>query len=223
MLRYAVIFSFYLACMLFSSCTKVQDEHTVRFHEDGRKKPYVAILPVIDQSGAKIGWSLSDEFTDSLTQSLLKKNNFCLASLEDPNQITTTLHEKQNLFDMNPLWMQKTLTPYEFVVFTELIEHDIHPKPLKNRLWDKITPSCELSLSMRIRIFDLRHSEPTTILQEIVHQSHLIPKPSALHEQQPEKWKSMTFTVSAIGLAHSQLAKEIATRIDEYILLAKSR
>ncbi|MCB1084637.1 MAG: hypothetical protein KDK60_00890, partial [Chlamydiia bacterium] len=39
-------------------------DHVTRFHDDGRAKPVVAFVPVFDRSGAKLGWSLSEEFTE---------------------------------------------------------------------------------------------------------------------------------------------------------------
>ena len=88
---------------------------------------------------------------------------------------------------------------------------------------DKITPSSELTLTMRVRIFDLRGSKPEVILQELVHQSYLIPKPSNLSESNPLRWKKMSFNISPLGLAHSQFAKEVSGRIEEYILLSKTK
>jgi len=77
-------------------------------------------------------------------------------------------------------------------------------------------------MTMRIRIFDLRSSKPQIILQELIHQSHLIPKPSDLMRANPDRWKKMTFNVSPMGLAHSQLSKEVSKRIEDYILLSQS-
>jgi hypothetical protein len=76
---------------------------------------------------------------------------------------------------------------------------------------------------MRIRVFDLRGEQPEVILQEFVHQSHLIPKPSNLQEPNPKRWKKMTFMASPMGLAHAQFSKEVVKRIEDYILLSKSQ
>jgi hypothetical protein len=76
---------------------------------------------------------------------------------------------------------------------------------------------------MRIRVFDLRGSKPEVILQEFVRQTHVIPKPSDLKEHNPERWKKVTYAVSPMGLAHAQLAKEVVKRIEDYVLLSKSK
>ena len=50
-------------------------EQAARFHEDGRRKPVVALTPVFDRSNAEIGWNLSEEFTDHIRQRILKQNS----------------------------------------------------------------------------------------------------------------------------------------------------
>jgi hypothetical protein len=211
-------------CIAAFGCSQNHSQdQTTRFHDDGRAKPIVALPPVFDRSDTEIGWSLTEEFTDHIRSRLVKRNNFYLNTSDEINVIITSLNEEHNPFSSDIGWIKETFKDYEFVVFTELVEHDIHAKPLKGNFIDKITPSSELSLTMRIRIFDLRGAQPQVVLQELVHQNHLIPKPSHLNEFNPERWKKMSFNISPLGLAHSQFTKEISTRIEEYILLSKSK
>ncbi|MBI3211996.1 MAG: hypothetical protein HYZ47_04880 [Simkania negevensis] len=198
-------------------------EQASRFHDDGRAKPSVALVPVFDRSEATVGWNLSEEFTDHLRQRFLKKNQFYLATPEEVNEKTTKLSQDQNPFTNHYSWVKETFSGQEFVIFVELIEHDIHPKKLQENFLDKISPSSEISISMRVRVFDLREEEPAIILQEIVHQDHLIPQPSDLAKEDPEKWKKLIFNFSPLGLAHLQIAKEVSTRIEDYILVAQSK
>ncbi|NGX50261.1 MAG: hypothetical protein K1060chlam2_00102 [Chlamydiae bacterium] len=202
--------------------TSASDQYA-RFHDDGRAKPIVALTPVFDRSGAEIGWSLSEEFTEDIRYRVLKRNNFYLTTPDEMHLLVTNLSEKQNPFSTTTDWIKDAFKDHEFVIFTELVEHDIHAKPLKGNFMDKITPSSELTLTMRVRIFDLRGSKPEVILQELVHQSYLIPKPSNLSESNPLRWKKMSFNISPLGLAHSQFAKEVSGRIEEYILLSKTK
>jgi len=211
-------------CLTFFGCSSNRNyDQVTRFHDDGRAKPVVAFVPVFDRSNAQVGWSLSDEFTDQLRGRLHKQNSFYLNTPDEVNQVVADLSAEDNPFSIHTDWIKDAFDRHEFVIFTELVEHDIHVKPLKGSFVDKITPSSELSLSMRVRVFDLRGSQPEVILQEVVHQNHLIPKPSNLNEPSPEKWKKMTFIVSPMGLAHSQFSKEIIKRIEDYILLSKGQ
>ena len=211
-------------CLTFFGCASNSNyDQVTRFHDDGRAKPVVAFIPVFDRSNAQVGWSLSDEFTDRLLGRLNKQNNFYLNTPGKINRVVANLGAENNPFSTNTDWIKDAFDRHEFVIFTELVEHDIHLKPLKGNFVDKITPSSELSLSMRVRVFDLRGSNPEVILQEFVHQNYLIPKPSNLNEPSPEKWKKLTFIVSPIGLAHAQFSKEISKRVEDYILLSKSQ
>ena len=214
---------FFVLCITFFSCTKNVNEQATRYHEDGRSKPIVALVPVFDRSCAQVSWNLSEEFTDHLRQRFLKRSNFYLNTPEQINEEIGALNEIDNPFACDFSWIGNVFKEEEFVIFSELVEHNIHPKPLKNNFLDKLTPSCELSMTMRVRIFDMRGENPEIVLQELFHQSHLIPKPSDLKEQNPDRWKKMTFFITPLGLAHAQFSKEIAKRIEDYILLSKSR
>jgi hypothetical protein len=210
-------------CLASFGCSKNVHEQATRYYDDGRSKPIVALVPVFDRSGAKISWSLSEEFTDQLRQRFLKQSQFYINTPEQINAEIETLNETNNPFSRDYAWIGKAFGEEEFVVFAELVEHDIHPKATKKNFIDKLTPSCELSMTMRVRVFDLRGEKPEIVLQELFHQSHLIPKPSDLTEQSDDRWKKMSFSITPLGLAHSQFSKEIAKRIEDYILLSKSR
>lgn len=213
---------FFILLIASFGCTKNIGEQTARYHQDGRCKPIVAFIPVFDCSNAHIPWNLSEEFTYHIRQRFLKRQNFFLNTPDQINAEIEMLNESHDPFIRDFSWIGDAFEE-EFVVFTELVEHDIHPKEGQNTLLDKITPSFEISMTMRIRIFDLRGEKPQIVLQELVHQDHLIPKPSNLNDQNPNAWKKMTFTLTPFGLAHNQFSKEIAKRVEDYILLSKTR
>lgn len=213
-----------LTLVTFFGCTSRGGyESVTRFHDDGRAKPVVAFVPVFDRSGSELGWSLSEEFTANLKSYLIKRDNFYVSSADELNAVVVDLSAENNPFAADISWTKDVFEHHEYVVFTEIVEHDIHPKELKGNFLDKITPSSELSMTMRIRIIDLREPHPEVILQELIHQSHIIPKPGSINEPNPERWKKMTYSVSPIGLAHAQLSKEVVQRIEDYILLSKSK
>lgn len=210
--------------LVFWGCSSYNNnEQATRFHDDGRAKPVVAFIPVFDRSCAEIGWSLSDEFTDQMRTRLAKRSNFYLSTPTELNPVVAELGENDNPFSTNTDWIKEAFDHQEFVVFAELVEHDMHQKQLKGSFIDKLTPSTELSLTMRVRVFDLRGEHPEVVLQEFIHQDHLIPKPSNISEPSPERWRKMTFMVSPMGLAHAQFTKEVVRRIEDYILLSKSQ
>ena len=219
MLRNLMFVALVILCY---GCGKTMNNQAIKYHDDGRAKPIVAFVPLYDRSGAVMPWNLSDELSYTMQNRLLKKGNFYLSNPQEIEAITTNLTAAQNPFASEIEWIMTTFTNNEFVVFTELLKHEVIPKELKNSIIDKITPSCQLDMTVRVRVIDLRYDHPKVILQELVKQSHLIPKPSYELEEAQDKWKRKTYAVSPIGFAHMQLTKEIAKRIEDYILLAKT-
>ncbi|PCI78653.1 hypothetical protein COB21_00285 [Candidatus Aerophobetes bacterium] len=208
--------------VFFFSCTKGIHDNTSAFYDDGRKKPLVAFVPVVDNSNAKVGWDLSDEFTGHLMQKLGNNSQFRLSTLDEMSSLITGLSEKQDPFSPNFQWVKQTFSKYEFVVFSELVEHDVQSKPLRGNFLDYITPSSEIVLTLRLRIFDLRGAIPKVILQELVHNKHTISNPGDLEAKGKDYWKKVTFQITPLGIAHSQLIKTAVTRIEDYIKISQS-
>ncbi|MBP9840875.1 MAG: hypothetical protein KBC64_00440 [Simkaniaceae bacterium] len=208
-----------LVLITLVGCYQSNKEVGELYHDDGRVKPRVALLPIYDRSGEEFAWSLSDELTHAIYQRIVNRGSLCIADL---------VEMKKAMPNMNPFghefgWLKKSFPEQEFIVFSELVEHNIHPKQSHSSFFDKLTPSCELDMTIRLRIFDLRGDSPEIILQEIIRQTHLIPKQEAITDQDPGKWKHKTYAVSPLGFSHYQLSKEMVSRIEDYILLAKTK
>jgi hypothetical protein len=214
-MRHALI----LVLITLVGCYQSNKEVGELYHDDGRVKPRVALVPIYDRSGEEFAWSLSDELTHAIYQRILNQGSLCLADLTEIKKTTPNF----NPFGQELGWLKKTFQNHEFVVFAELVEHNIHPKQSQGSFLDKLTPSCELDMTVRLRIFDLRGESPEIILQEIIRQTHLIPKQDAITDQDPGKWRHKTYTVSPLGFSHYQLSKELVSRIEDYILLAKTK
>jgi hypothetical protein len=75
---------------------------------------------------------------------------------------------------------------------------------------------------MRVVVVDNRGQQPEVILQEIVHDSHFIPRQFNQYNFHQVSWGNEEFTISPLGMAHTQFLKEISSRIEDYILLAQS-
>ncbi|MEM8727661.1 MAG: CT253 family lipoprotein [Chlamydiota bacterium] len=220
MKRIGILFTLFT----FLGCSaKGNYANTTRFHDDGRAKPIVALVPVFDRSESHPGWSLSEEFTDRLKNRLMKRKNFYVSIPSDIHTAVADLAAEHHPFVADISWVKEVFDSHEYVVFTELVEHEIRPKERAGNLPTKITPSSELAMTMRIRVFDLRGTYPAIILQEFIRQNHLIPKPINLTDPDPDHWKKITYGLSPIGLAHAQLSREAVKRIEDYILLSNSK
>lgn len=73
---------------------------------------------------------------------------------------------------------------------------------------------------MRVRVFDLRGKEPKIVLQELIHDSHFIPRQFTQANFYQVPWGHESFSISPIGLAHAEFTKEISSRLEDYILMA---
>lgn len=183
-------------------------------------KPVVAIAPVINSTEEDSIWSLSDEFTYCITHQLAQKNHFSLINFDKTRATAQQPTLNQNPFEQDISWLKKAFSHHGFVVFLELVEHNEVVRQDDKQTIDSKKCSAELLMTMRIRVFDLRKNEPKVVLQELIHESHFIPRPFTRSNFQQEKWGHEMFTISPMGLAHSQFIKHICNRLEDYILLA---
>jgi len=229
---------FFLAsgCVLFllgCSSDRYQQQTAVRYHEDGRAKAVVTLTPVFDHHDIHLPWSLADDLTDMIKSRLLKKANVfvgnadkLIKSFEDEEQLIEKPFEpcdENKTAAIQTDALKAKFPKTDFVVFLELAEHDIHQRNISGSFIDALTPSHELKLAMRLRIYDLRFDKPQIILQELVEQAHLVPKQLAKLDYNSPIWGKKTYSISPVGFAHAQLAKEVASRIENYLILAKTK
>lgn len=203
--------------LLFTGCSEKSDEFSL-YHEDGRAKPVVVITPVIDSTSYEVPWSLAEEFTDTIVNKLAQKGVLYL-----PEDNKHHSHVSKNPFGTDIDWIKNHYSNAEFVVFLELVKHrDEHVKKNEEPIDVKLC-SHDLNISMRVRAVDLRGNKPKVILQELVKSSYYISK-NVLHtDYDIVVWGVDEYLLSPMGLAHQSFSKEIADRISDYVLLAKSR
>lgn len=200
------------------SCQSRSKETFTKYYEDGRAKPSVAIVPVVDSTNFNYPWSLSEEFTDLLITKISHKHSLFLP---EDGIIKYDFSYSQDLFGTDLEWMKQAFNPHEFVVLVEFLQHKKSPVSKKN------TPTAELSsnlnLTVRLRIIDLRKNQPEIVLQEKISDSYFISKNVLPTNYEIVTWGSDEYKTSSLALAHGQIAKEVVERINDYISLAKSR
>ena len=76
-------------------------------------------------------------------------------------------------------------------------------------------------MTIRVIVVDIRQAQPVVILQEVVQDSHFIPRQFNQYNFHQVYWGNEEFEVSPLGMAHTQFLKEISSRIEDYITLAK--
>ncbi len=208
------------ATSLLIGCQKNKEE-TVSLKESIRQAPTLAIAPVIDNSKQSLGWDVSQEFTHALCLRLEKTDRVSLSELRSAKTLAKKLKANHHPFTGDLQWAKTAFPKEDFVVFLELLEHDEVP----NQSTPEASPeecSAQLNLSMRIRVLDLRSQMPKVILQEIVRDSHFVPRQFTHYHFHQEPWGSEDFSISPVGIAHAQLIKEVASRVEDYILITKN-
>jgi len=208
--------------LLLAGCARDDHQTFARFHDDGRAKPVLSLVPVIDHSEAFVPWSLSEELTFLVAYRLMQKNDIYLVDEETVRNVVRKLTDNEHPFRADLSWMKQAFAGHEFVSFIELVEHDqvIHPSK-KDEIAGSL-PTNDLYMTIRLRVVDLRDEEPKVILQEMMHRSHHIPKQFVDIDYRTVSWGKDPYTISPLGLAHGELAKEIASRLEDYLLIAKS-
>lgn len=209
-----------LSCLALvaTGCDDPSDPQTYR-GETARIKPLVTIVPVIDNTKTNYTWSLSEEFTTALFSHLNGRNHLSLTDARGIKAKTKTLEEQNNPFGPEISWIKDAFQKDSFVVFLELVEHEEVFNQDRKKVSDISKCSADLKMSMRVRAFDLRQETPKVILQEIFHKTHHLPRQFTSENFYQVSWEDTLFNVTPLGLAHAQFTKEIAKRIEDYILI----
>jgi hypothetical protein len=192
-----------------SSCSAVVETKT-------SNRPIVAFVPLIDHSCSDLNWNISQELTLAIRQRLVQKNQLYMIGEESLPDFSKKAVSSHDPFDADTSWIKKAFPQNEFVVFTELLEHNEIAVTSK----DPQDAPAELTMSVRVRVFDLRGKTPQIVLQEIVEQSHHVPRQFTKANFNQVPWGDEAFDVSPLGIAHDQLCKELASRIEDYILIS---
>jgi hypothetical protein len=202
--------------LLAASCQHSNGEIS-RYHEDGRAKPIVAVASMIDTSSYDAAWSLSEEFTTMIANQLAKSGQIFVKTRED-------YPFAENPFSSGDLsWMKREFYDQEFVVFLELVEHESVPAAKHKKAPSSSDISSNLNMAVRLRVIDLRAPHPKVVLQEMVRDSYFVPKTLLPVDYTKVSWGTEDYRKTPMGIAHAQVVQEVSQRINDYILLAKSR
>jgi hypothetical protein len=209
-MRKLALLTLAIAAACSSRTTTTKD--VSRFHEDGRTKPTVAIASMLDTTSFDASWSVSEELTSGIMSSIAQTGKiFIKASEESPFT--------ENPFGADLSWMKREFDKNEFVVFLELVEHEFVPVKSANLQ----EASANLNMAVRVRVVDLRGSTPKIVLQEMVKDTYFVPKTLMPSDYSVDTWGTENYQKSPMGVAHGLLISEIANRVSDYILLARSR
>ena len=212
------------ALVLLTGCYKKSSTDVTSVAEGINIHPIVALVPVIDSSKSDLPWNVSEELSDLIFRRLAKQDKFYLTSPQKVTMQVKRVNSSQEPFSLDLTWIRRAFSGSEFAVFVELFEH-----VEKHRI-EQLLPvshvnlkesSADLNISVRVRAVDLRGPYPKIALQEIIHETHHIPRQFTRENFYQVSWKNENFGISPLGIAHDDLVKTIASRLEEYILRAK--
>ncbi len=216
---------FILLCVLVVGC-KAQYSDFFPYHDDGTPKPYVALVPVFDESNSKLPWDLSQELTTGIRTQLKRSGKIYIPPEKELKKALAST-SKAELTSSNDLMPFLHFQPAHMVVILELIEHKIVPyqrgkiKPL----YPAFTPAdeaCVLMMKMRFKVVDIRGSEPKIIRQEVVDSNHSFSKTAMAESIFTHKEKEDVYPSTPLGLAHARLERDIAERIERITGIQRS-
>lgn len=204
-----------LVILLLAGCQRGNDSTTALIEKPVTARPIVAVVPVMDRSRHELSWNVSQELTQALRARLAQHNTLYLLSDDQVYALTRKSINGNDPFGVETAWVKKGYQQNEFVTFFELIDH--REQSLTEEESD--ASPAELTLAMRVRVFDLRGQAPKIVLEERVEQTHHIPKQFTRNQFNQVPWGDEMFEISPLGIAHQKLCQELASRVEDYILL----
>lgn len=205
--------------ILAAGCTKNNTNSQTTYQSNTQLKPVVSIVPLFDNSKAELPWSLSDELTLGVRYRLIQKDRLYLVDDKTTASVVKKLTANNDPFGIDISWMKKVFYNNEFVVFMELMEHQ-EISVYSSKDYSPAQSPAELNMTVRLRVVDVRGSEPKIALQEMVHDVQYIPRQFNSANFFQVSWGNDSYSISPVGLAHADLIKEVAARVEDYILLS---
>lgn len=214
-----------LTLLALASCAPRCNDTTL-YQSNGRQKPIVAVLPVIDsrvdqyknQEARGITWNISQELTDQIRNKIADSSQIYLLKYQGNEEIAKQLNTLDNRQLANTF--SKGINGAEFVVVTELVNEE-ERKYTVDRFDPRHTSKGEIAeilcSDFRLRVYDMRGAKPKVVLQEMFHGSHFIPRPEAGFDYSKSKYGSSSFLRTPMGQAHNKLTREVVTRVEAYI------
>jgi len=174
------------------------------------------VLPVVDHSrDVGIPWSISHELTEEVCARIDGVKQIYLLRDVGTRQIAERLTAPNpSLIDQDAV---AGLANTEFVVSTEVIEQT--KKQRGATVQDR--EATQVSLTLRVRILDIRGEHPRLLLQEVLEQEHMASHMDLEKEYALASWGTEAFSKTSMGQAHSRLVRKLCSRVQSYIEAAR--
>jgi hypothetical protein len=213
--RMILLFSLLVA---LSGCQREYGEF-IRYYDDGRMKPRVAFLPIIDRSQQELPWRISEELASGIREKLKSAGNVYLTGPELIRRGYETISAEE--------WVAADLEEFrlfapdhDFVVLVELLDHA--QEAYNGQKVQPVYPisgkaGSVLKITVHLKVIDIRKEVPRTILTQYLHSNHLVPVARVDLDYRQIPWKATTYKETPVGRAHARLERDIVAQLEKYI------
>ncbi|NGX30764.1 MAG: hypothetical protein K940chlam8_00113 [Chlamydiae bacterium] len=212
----------FLSVLVFFGCQKKEEATFSKYFDDGRAKPTIALLPMKSNANPNLPWNVVQELESSLKNELLQMAGLYVLGAEQTENGIFNLNNTDLLSEKNTL--HTSFHPAEFVVQLELIDHQEAELLQKGVQTSNSTDIAKvLNLKMRLMVVDIRSVTPKVILHEIVEKEQLIDVAQKNTDYFQHGIGCVEYYKTPVFLAHRKVVLDLAHRVHEYILVAKSQ
>lgn len=188
------------------------------YHESGKPKPKVVLLPLRDDTGA-CAWDVANELNSGLSYQVMCNGQLFLIA---DDEVQSRLEGCSIDYFTPDLSFSKRFCGADYVVALELIEHDIIPYQRGMCLWyvspQKYHWRSVLQTKVRLRIIDVHCMAPTIVMQEIYTCHYPIPTDKECIDYSRCCWGTDVYPTTPWALAHQRLISELVCRVESVIL-----
>lgn len=179
------------------------------YHDDGRPKPQVALLPIVDHSGKNLPWDLSCETTEGLRYEIRNRGLLFLFSEEQAQEWLT--QGKVDFFTSEET-LARVFGGTDYIVLIEFLEHECIPYRPPGIEHSNLPPQTLLAMKVRVKVVDLHLRCPRVVLQEVITRCFTNPCAPSSNLMEAD-----AYTIAVIQKAHQQFLSSLAERIQEVI------
>ena len=185
--------------------------------EVNKKKPVVAIVPILDKANHELPWNVGNEILHGVTSQFKERRTLSVL----PEKVVLQAFPEVSTID----YFTKELAFFEafrnldvdYVVLAELFEHErvpyirgkIQPIFKANGKVDNV-----IKMKLRIKVVNLKESSPKVVHFEIVESNHMIQRHEDYLDYSKINWKNEHYLTTGVGISHDRLIKEVRQRIE---------
>lgn len=208
--------------ILMTSCGRPHmSMQSYKYYENAKKKPVVAMLPIVCKVDYTLPWDLSEELSSEIQRRLINQSVVYLNTVEMPESLRTKLDAEDSIALTKEDYAQLS-GKNDFVVLIELIDHSDAPyhknhlvREDSNQVLDRM-----LSVKVRLNVIDIRTDDAKIVLREILPFEQQIPYEAGLVDYERVVWGSDAYPATPYGKTHARLEKDVSRQIEKYISIA---